>query len=433
MTHLERALHHALTRPGGDPRIEDVELALVDVHRGARRLRRRRRVAVIVAACMTVLLVAGGAAQVSGSLNTTRPDPASNSDAVRQGVLLPLGEHGMDTVGTTGYDLTSSGQVWQVSAERCGRVLCARVLREDDDSGWETLTLISYGDAPTVTPARRYQAPVRNIAVSDDGMSAWAYGHNHVWATHDGGATWDRQYWDGQPASAGLLAVVGDYVFIPLGERYLMRSSAHADDWHQVGLPAGIDYADHIFELNGQLVIEGGCYNPPPTGTKPRPTQCENNLDGDRTWAVSDDAGQTWRSGLGPCRHAPRAESNETVLAVRCFSDEVNGEPEYTFYRTADGLNWTVSAELERSGFIDAWAPVDNDTVIVDTYRRSLLATGNSSQPLNIQGHLGSRTGWVEQITFAKPEQGYLIAVGGGAPRELLTTTDGGHTWNPAT
>jgi hypothetical protein len=430
-TDVERALHRALARPGGDACIGDVELALADVHRGARRLRRRRSIAIVVVACMTVLLAAAGAVQVSGSLTSTRPDPASDPGAVRLGVLLPLGEHGMDTVGTTGYDRTSSGQVWQVSAERCGRVLCARVLREDGDSGWETLTLISYGDAPTVTPARRYQAPVRDIAVSDDGMSAWAYGHNHVWATHDGGVTWDRQYWDGQPAFAGLLAVVDDYVFIPRAERYLMRSSAHANDWHQIALPAGIDYADHIFELNGQLVIEGACLNPPPIGTKPRPTQCENNLDGDRTWAVSDDAGQTWRTGLGPCRGSLRAEFTTALLGVGCFGDRVAGEPKYTFYSTADGLNWTVSARLERSGSIDAWAPVDNDTVIVVTYRRSFLVSGDSSQPLNVQGHLGSRIGWVEQITFANSEQGYLIAVGGGAPRELLTTTDGGHTWDP--
>jgi photosystem II stability/assembly factor-like uncharacterized protein len=127
-----------------------------------------------------------------------------------------------------------------------------------------------------------------------------------------------------------------------------------------------------------------------------------------------------------------RAESTTGLLGVGCFGDHGKGEPQYTFYSTADGLTWTVSARLERSGSIDAWAPVDNDTVIVVTYRRSLLATGDSSQPLNIQGHLGSRIGWVEQITFINSEQGYLIAVGGGAPRELLTTTDGGHTWNPA-
>jgi hypothetical protein len=177
MTHLERALHQALTRPGGDARIANVELALVDVHRGARRLRRRRRVAVIVAACMTVLLVAGGAVQVSGALNSTRPDPASDSDTGRQGVLLPLGEHGMDTVGTTGFDLTSSGQVWQVSAERCGRVLCARVLREDDDSGWETLTRhllwrCTHGHAGPATPGTG--APHRGVRRRHERVGVWA-------------------------------------------------------------------------------------------------------------------------------------------------------------------------------------------------------------------------------------------------------------------
>jgi photosystem II stability/assembly factor-like uncharacterized protein len=263
-------------------------------------------------------------------------------------------------------------------------------------------------------------------------VNAWAYGHDHVWATHDGGVTWDRQHWGAEPATAGLLAVVGEYVFIASGERYLMRSPVDADDWHQVGLPAGVDYADHIFDLNGHLVIEGACFNPPPVGSKPRPTQCESNRDGDRTWAVSNDAAQTWRSGLGPCPYALRARSNETVLAIGCFGDDANGEPQYAFYRTADGLTWTASAELERFGSIDAWAPVDDDTVMVVSYRRSLLVTGDKSQPLNVRGALGSSIGWVEEITFVNPDEGYLIAVGGYTARHLLATTDGGHTWDQA-
>ena len=83
------------------------------------------------------------------------------------------------------------------------------------------------------------------------------------------------------------------------------------------------------------------------------------------------------------------------------------------------------------------WALTGSDAaaadLVQDALERTLLSWSRmTGDPEGyVRRVMVTRNRTVEQITLVNPNEGYLIAVGGNAPRHLLTTTDTGHTWDP--
>ena len=407
MDEVELKVSSALQRPTDNTSVSDADAMLADVLRGVRLRRLRRAIAVAAASVVAVVGVVG----LFEPLLSAGPEPALDAPRTPQGTsdLNPPPGVDIGALDTTGFDVSSSGVVWRVGAETCGPVLCARVLRQDGDGGWTTLTVLKHDEATEVSRSDRDHAPVYAVTVADGDRDAWVHGVSGVWSTHDGGQSWTRQPVD---IGEGMVRVVGEYVYALGGGHRMFRSSASSDNWAPITGPP-VDRYEVVFGLGDQVVIGGGCGS----------SRCR--FPSKYEYFLSDDRGATWRGISSPCP-SPGVELKATgaVLVARCFRDPAEGNQtvKYSFYRSFDGLTWSQMAQLSK-GFLEYWAPVDDVTVFVDLGPRGRLLVAGDDQE-----HLPLDSDWIRQTEFVTRDRGYVIASNGGQ-YQLHGTTDGGSTW----
>jgi len=390
----------------------------VDVEDGLRRLRRahQRRTSGKVTAALAAVALGVGVVQIQSDQDSA-VQPASDTARTSDTPTTPEQttdlnpSPGVDFVAleTTWFDVSSSGVVWRVSAETCGAVLCARVLRQDGDGGWTTLTVLKHDDATKIRRSDRDHAPVFAVIVADGDRDAWVHGRSGVWSTHDGGQSWTRQP---VGTGVGVVRVVGEYVYALGGGRRMFRSSVSSDNWAPITGPP-VDRYESVSALGDRVVVGGGCGS----------SRCR--FPSKYEYFLSDDRGVTWRGLSSPCpSRGVELKSTAAVLVARCFRDPAHGvqTAKYSFYRSFDGLTWSQMAQLE-NGFLDYWVPVDDATVFVDSYPRGrLLVTGDDQEQLPLV------SSFIRQAHFVTRDRGYVIASIRGQWR-LLGTTDGGSTW----
>lgn len=275
-----------------------------------------------------------------------------------------------------------------------------------------------------------------------DLSNGWAYGPG-LWATHDGGATW--QQITGLPAGRVIdLSTVGSRVFAvlaacaptsaPVNDAVtctsfeLISAAADSNRWAPVPgaaaqlpvLPGGLQ----LTTVSGYLLAQGHLFTGPVTGG---------------AWhqvPVSPSAGPPCLgSGAGQQagRHLPvliAPTAGELFLA--CGAAPSGGQP--ALYGSPDaGQTWTALGPMAVQGFISSLAATPDGTLVLATSAGifySAATTGyrtwrQASVPVQVAGagftFVGMTTNALGVAVPADP-----------ALHELLVTRDGGASWQPS-
>src|SRR5437667_3331690 len=136
--------------------------------------------------CLAVLLTVAGSGSAAFGERSMNPSPPST---------IPAGFHAQS------LSWVSATRGWMIGSGPCGQTTCTTVVRTTDGGGtWKKLGTLS-------APVTLEQATgVTEVRFADD-LHGWAF-EPALWATSDGGATWQRQ---APPGSGHLvLALAGD-------------------------------------------------------------------------------------------------------------------------------------------------------------------------------------------------------------------------------
>ena len=406
-------------------------------------LRLVARVAVnLAAAAVVVIAVAalivtrngnlppGGQANGSGSLPTasaataTPASSASPSVASPASSATPIGPSAMpaSTLGLSPVSATfvAANDGWVLGKGTCSSGSCAAIMRTGDAG--RTWTPIP-APAASIVPGGGQGAPGISRLRFADARNGWAYGPD-LWATHDGGVTWNRLTVSGLPADAAVVA-------LEAGNGSVHTVAFDGQGYRVASSPVGTD----DFRLSAVRVA---------VGAGPVPS-VQLVLSGAAGWLLENDrtvvggarlVNGTWAAWQPPCMNvvgpAYLAASSPTELAAACdvglWSSPtgshlfVSHDGGSTFAEAATAVPLTMTSQISAAS---ASVTVVGGT---DATGDVLVATFDSGRTWSVVARLG--TADLVDLGFTTPTQGVLIATSGDAPATFWMTRDGGGTWS---
>lgn len=375
-----------------------------------------RRLAAATAATLPVMILAacgGGNAKTATSTiptqtTTSAPTPSSVPTTTATSTASPLAFQ----VHSVTFVSTQLG--WVIGTIPCAST-CPPVLLRTEDAGrsWTRVTAPPIDDATSVQSVR--------FADSADG---WVTTRDSVWATHDGGAQWNRPAFPGvQPgdtvsdveAAAGVVHAV--FTGPPI---QIETSPVRADAW----------------ALSPTTV---------PVGAGPIPSE-QIVLQGHAGWLIEVDRGViggarldngVWMRWDPPCSQvgspvtgpAVIAASDPVHLAAVCSGGEFTGPMVVLSYFSNDGGSTfqIATAWLPTSSFGPIASPAPG-VVVMGSSTGDLLATFDGGATWKLVYH-PSAPATCGYVGFTTPDQGVAIEY----PSALLMTFDRGLTWAPVT
>jgi len=384
---------------------------------------RRSQILLATSMCLAVLLtVAGSGSAAFGerSRNASRPS------------AIPTGFHGQSLW------WVSPKHGWMLGSGPCGQTTCTTVVRTTDGGGtWKKLGTL---DAPLTLEEA---TGVTEVRFADD-LHGWAF-EPALWATSDGGATWQRQ----APPGRGhlVLALTGDadaaYAVVSPCRlnrpcRFpatLWRTTPGQGSWTQVSLtlPALSAFNTVVLAVHGvvaYLAVPSFLIN------------LGASLDSDVLDATVD--GQRWSSRPDPCD--PKngetltsvAPISDTKVALLCQGNIGFGKAEKLVLRSNDtGQTNSPAGTMPLYGIVTQLAAAPNGTLVAASSSIGTWIYRNAGgQSWTTQVDLGDGgMGW-NDIAFTTNQVGFVIhgpwaLCCGGGPGELWETEDSGVTWAP--
>lgn len=324
----------------------------------------------------------------------------------------------------------SAQRGWLLGSAACGQATCTTVIRTTD--GGRTWSRLASLDAPLTV---EQDTGITGVRFADD-LHGWAFGPA-LWATADGGGTWQRQVPDG---GRPVLALAGDpdavYAVVsgcqfgqPLSDctrrTTLWRTTPGQGSWTQVTLKLPVAN-QALLAVHGHVA-----YLVIPTVDSTDPDVIEVTVDGQR-----------WNSRPDPCSKtdgeylSSLAPISDTDVALMCQADIGFGKAEKRVVRSTDTAQTNTSAgTLPFWGIISQLAAAPNGTLLVSSYSiGSWIYRNADGQTWTTSEDLGDGgIGW-NDIAFTTDRVGYVVhgpvfCCGGYGPGELWNTADGGLTW----
>jgi photosystem II stability/assembly factor-like uncharacterized protein len=334
----------------------------------------------------------------------------------------------------TGWVIGQAGTPGQC-ANKTNPDICTSIARTDDGGKtWKG------GPAPSTTD------PSGPTGVSGirflNGLNGWAFGPE-LWATHDGGRTWNRVSTGGQRVT-GLETVSGRaYALFATctgtsassfaancTSFTLMTATEGSDTWVPVGgSTSGL--TDGGSATSAVLVLSGSTgYLLAPDGT-----------------IYSGSIGGTWaRTGTAPCQPGtPQANGfpgdawlalvSSTRLAIACDGFSVTSPPEISTSSNS-GAFWTRSPAvwgMSDFGILTSLAAAPDGTLVLATTRGLyvLRAGGSSWNATSATGSKAPLNGF-SYVGMTTNTQGVAVPADMKL-HEIWMTFDGGLTWAPRT
>ena len=327
---------------------------------------------------------------------------------------------------------------WMMGSGPCGQTTCTTVVRTMDGGGaWKKLGTL---DAPMTLEET---TGVTEVRFADD-LHGWAF-EPALWATSDGGATWQRQRLPGNGRL--VLALAGDahaaYAVVSPCRlnrvcRFpatLWRTTPGQGSWTQVSLTL-----PHLSAFNTVVLAVHGvvAYLAVPSFL----INVGASVDSDVLDVTAD--GEQWSSRPDPCDPGNGetltsvAPISDTKVALLCQGNIGFGKAEKRVLRSNDtGQTTSPAGTMPLYGIVTQLAAAPNGTLVASSssigswiYRN----TGGQSWTTSVDEGDGGQ-GW-NDIVFTSNEVGFVIhgpasCCGGHGPGELWETEDGGVTWAP--
>jgi hypothetical protein len=327
----------------------------------------------------------------------------------------------------------SADRGWLLGTADCAQGSCTTVVgTSNGGTSWQTLGTLG-------APLTNEDASGVTELVFADALHGWAYGPA-LWATSDGGATWQRQASPG--ASGGpVIALAGDadavYAAVSAcqfgwgltgckSRATLWRTTPGAGSWTPVSvkLPVTIQATLAVHGTVAYLGIPG----------------IATTTGADAFMATVD--GQRWSARPTPCSAADGeylssiAPWSDTDVALLCQENIGFGMAGKRVVRSSDtALTTTSAGTLPLLGIISQLAAAPDGTLVVASYsigswiyRNAGGETWTTSEDLGDGG-----LGW-NDVTFTSGQVALVVhgpasCCGGAGPGELWKSGDGGTGW----
>ncbi len=382
---------------------------------------RRSTIAAAASMCLAVLMTVGsfGAAAASA--------------APRSGSAVPKTFHAQS------QSWVSPDHGWMLGSGLCGSSTCAAVIGTTDAGGtWHRVGRVN-------APVTLEQATgVTEVRFADD-LHGWAF-EPALWATSDGGATWQRQ----APPGGGhlVLALAGDadavYAVVSpcrFGRTCtypitLWRTTPGGGSWTQVPLtlPALSAFNTVVLAVHGTvayLAVPAALLD---GGAPAAPDVFDVTVDGE-TWSARPDpcdpgSGETLTSV---------APISDTEVALLCQGNIGFGKAAKLVLRSNDTGQTTSSAGvMPLYGITTQLAAAPDGTLVAASYSIGTWIYRNAGgKGWTTQEDLGDGgMGW-NDVVFTTDQVGFVIHGPAavcclGHSGQLWETDDGGLTWGPA-
>jgi photosystem II stability/assembly factor-like uncharacterized protein len=318
----------------------------------------------------------------------------------------------------------SSAEGFVLGVAKCTSGTCAAVLRtRDGGRSWVGIP------APTVQVGTGTgRASLVRFADATDG---WVSGHGVLYATHDGGSTWQSLASPGGGTIESMEAGAGyAYVLIISGDAAnpapasVYRTPVAADNW---SLMSGSSVSGAV---SGKLVVQGTS-----AWEVAQPA-------GARSVFKSLSSGQ-WVSRSLPCQGPSGqalAATDADHLAVVCANGAAAGQQPKLVYTSANaGQSWSAAGSAPDGGDTLGVAMASPTTIVIAAASGASFLYGSfdagKTWAAVDQDTSGGGLPWSD-LGFTNSLQGVVVEgqVGiQGAPSKLYFTRDAGHTWTAAT
>jgi photosystem II stability/assembly factor-like uncharacterized protein len=345
--------------------------------------------------------------------------------ATRQSAILP-GFHAQS------LSFVSPKHGWMLGSAPCGQAVCTTVVGTNDGGlTWHERGTV---DAPLTLDDVTGVTQIRFA----DALHGWAF-DPAVYATADGGATWQKQRTSG---GRPLVALAGDaeavYAVVSachLGEPIshcshpttLWRTTPTQGSWTPVSLtlPVTNQAMLAVHGLAAYLIVPVGSSDP-------------DVLD-----ATVD--GQQWTSRPDPCVKSHNNETltgvapiSDTEVALLCVGRAGRSEADKRVLRSNDtGQTTSPAGTTPSPGITSQLVAAPNGTLAVASYSAASWIYRNAggqnwTTPVT---EADGGEGW-NDIVFTTNQVGFVIhgpatCCGGHGPGDLWQTEDGGLTWQP--
>jgi hypothetical protein len=314
---------------------------------------------------------------------------------------------------------------WVLGSVPCDGATCPAIVRtEDGGATWSPI-----GAPKTTIGSRASSLPAGSGVTSvrfADALDGWAFGPE-LWATHTGGADWERIVIPGMSSTAIVAALetsAGDVhaVLYDGAQAFRMATSPiGADAWRvgPVSVPVGAGPVPHV-----QLALAGA------SGWV---------LEDDRvtTAGARLDAG-TWRSWQPPCLDlvgpAVLGASDPNGLVAACnIGLWSTPKGEHLFASTDGGTTFAETGTRMPLDSVAAVATPDRSTIVVagsdSSGGAALLASFDGGRTWSRE--LSAETVSFSDLGFTTPTQGIVVTTSASGTGRLLMTHDAGLTWAP--
>jgi photosystem II stability/assembly factor-like uncharacterized protein len=246
-----------------------------------------------------------------------------------------------------------------------------------------------------------------------DAQHGWLSRGSEVWATEDGGHKWQQLYSAGAPHQLyGVQRLTRDQGWYA-SDQGLFTTADGAKNWSKV-LESGFLYGRFTFvdKRHGWVSL----YPP--------------------EFKATQDGGKTWNSVQNPCGGTPGPFSFITPSTgwVVCPTGGGAGIEIKKVFRTDDGAqSWTQVSQtdngLPASSYSVALFFLDSNHGWLGSAKGDLLTTRDGGKTWQALPRLGDLTE-IRAVQFFTPEKGYIIAADYSKKvSHVLETTDGGQTW----
>jgi len=307
---------------------------------------------------------------------------------------------------------------WVLGTAPCSSAPCTSILRTlDAGETWQGIAAPRTALSEGVSQNPGSGVNQLRFANASDG---WAFGPD-LWATHDGGSTWQAVSLPGVPAGSTVMALEASAVTVTAvvtdgdGNIRIETSPVGQDAWalSPVSVPIG-------------------------AGPVPVPQLV---LQGSSGWMVEVDRtviggarltnGQ-WQRWSPPCLNGggpmELAASSPLALVADCSLGIWTGTPVGThLFVSQDGGTTFAEAPATIPGDGGAIASPSPSVAVVGS--TDLVATFDGGQTWSTVYSGGSGSGF-DLVGFTTPEQGVAIRGTAGEGSTLLITRDGGHSWS---
>jgi len=366
--------------------------------------------------------VSGAAPAAGGALSgpSVSGVPTTAAGLLPQAAVSPAAGPVPSAFQPASVTFVSAAEGWVLGTAPCSSAPCTSILRTTD-GGHTWLGIPAPRTALSAAVSQNPGSGVSELrfANPEDG---WAYGPD-LWATHDGGATWQAVSLPGVPSGGTVMALeaaAGTVTAVVMdGDGHVRIESS----------PVGQD----AWELSPLSI---------PIGAGPVP-YAQLVLQGTSGWMIEVDRtviggarliGGQWQSWTPPCLTGggpvQLAASSPVALVADCSLGIWTGPPlgDHLFVSGDGGTTFSeVGGAIPGGG--GAIASPSPSVVVVGG--ADLVATFDGGQTWStVYGSPASNGPGFRLVGFTTPDQGVAIAGSPGQAATLLMTRDGGHSWS---